>query len=133
MPLAGGGTLKNWAEAFVSSGEELGVLLSNRADAETGTERATTRGFRGEVIGLLNRFRAALRDEVEFNPALPRNLDAQIFGTFDELDKLKAGRAKTPTTSNESTTESVGPTGPSSEVGGPFVDDSSEGGGPFVS
>ena len=80
VPLVGGGTLVSWAESFVAAGEEIGVLLSHRVDAEKGTERVSAPGFRGEVIGLLNRFRAALRDEVNFNTALPRNLEDQIFG-----------------------------------------------------
>jgi hypothetical protein len=39
---------------------------------------------------VLGRFRGALRDELSVNPALPKDLDAQVFGYLDELDGMRA-------------------------------------------
>lgn len=41
-------------------------------------------------MAVLGRFRGALRDELSVNPALPKDLDAQVFGYFDELDGIRA-------------------------------------------
>ncbi|MBI2375814.1 MAG: hypothetical protein HYV07_17590 [Deltaproteobacteria bacterium] len=86
-------TLADWAETYVAAGERLGTVLGARASQNVGLlSRAALPRLRGETLGLLGRFRAALADEVNANSALPRNLDAQVFGLFDELARLKAAR-----------------------------------------
>ena len=40
--------------------------------------------------GLCQPRRGALGDELGVNPALPKDLDAQVFGYFDELDGMRA-------------------------------------------
>ena len=45
--------------------------------------------LRVSTIGLLGRARASLADELDAKAALPRNLDARIFGYFDELASMR--------------------------------------------
>ena len=89
IPLAEGQTLLDWVERYVSAAEQIGALLSQRADADTGARRDAGR-IRTATLAVLGRFRGALGDEIAANPALPRDLDAQVFGLFDELAQMRA-------------------------------------------
>ena len=71
------------------AGQSLNDLLSNRADMDESGRKDASK-LRSQTIGLLNRFRGALADEVEENTALPRNLDQQVFAYFDELEGIRA-------------------------------------------
>ncbi len=90
------GTLATWVAEYNVAGEAIGVLLAARGakTAETGGETAekSPAVLRAETVGLLNRARSTLADEVRRNKKLPRNLDAQIFGYFDTLLQLRADR-----------------------------------------
>lgn len=96
FPLPGGGTLHDWVAAFLDAGEKLNTLLSQRADetpqANKGTQPAAK--VRSNTLGILTRLRAALRDEVTTNPALPRDLEHQVFGYWDQLAETRAAAAK---------------------------------------
>lgn len=95
----GGTSLYDWAIGFLGAGEKLSVLLSERADAAIGG-RAGSQKLRSETIALLNRVRSAIADECVMSPALPQDLDAQIWGYLDELEKQRAeavARARKPT------------------------------------
>ncbi len=89
IPIAGGLSLYDWGQGFVAGGDLLGVLLSQRADTATGA-RSQAGKIRSSAVGVLGRFRGALGDELGVNPALPKDLDAQVFGYFDELDGMRA-------------------------------------------
>lgn len=89
IPLAEGKTLYDWCMGFVKKGEELGVLLSQRADLSA-VSRVEAGKLRAATVGALGRFRAALADEASVNPNLPADLDAKLFSFFDELDKMAA-------------------------------------------
>jgi len=85
LPTPDGKTLYDWASAFVEHGTKLAELLAARSQAK-GVEfvrQQTT--LRVTTLGLLGRFRAALRDELAEHPQMPRDLDQRIFGKFDEL------------------------------------------------
>lgn len=82
-----GGTLYDWANEFVTAGEKIDQLLSKRADAK---DRAEASALRSDTIGLLNRLRKSLKAEQKANPALPKDLDAQVFGYFDLLESKAA-------------------------------------------
>jgi hypothetical protein len=84
-----GKTLYDWVSAFLDQADKLSRQLSARAQA-TGFEafRQHT-ALRVTTIGLLGRFRAALRDEMTEHPALPRDLDARTFSYFDELVRMR--------------------------------------------
>ena len=92
IPIAGGLSLYDWCAGFVAKGEALGELLSQRADM-TSTSRVEAGKLRAAAIGALGRLRAALADEMSVNDKLPADLDAKIFGYFDELDKMGANAA----------------------------------------
>ncbi len=89
FPVAGGGSLYDWAEGFLMAGGAIDSLLSARADLETQTRKDAAR-LRGEVIGLLNRTRKNLALELQEDPTLPKDLDARVFGYLDLLEKSAA-------------------------------------------
>lgn len=82
-----GGTLYDWAVAFVSAGEKIDTLLSERADAK---DRAEASVLRSDTLGLLNRLRKSLKAEQKANPSLPADLETQVFGYFDLLENNAA-------------------------------------------
>ncbi|MDC3955654.1 hypothetical protein [Polyangium jinanense] len=88
FPTAKGGTLHDWAIAYLAAGEKLSTLLSKRADVETDGRKHASK-LRSETVALLNRVRNAIADDVATMPELPRDLDAQIFGYLDELEQRR--------------------------------------------
>jgi hypothetical protein len=92
FPLPGDRTLYDAARAYLAAAEELNTLLSERASLEAMSEedRSRVRSLRPEIVGLFGRLRRAMGDEIRQNPELPRNLDAQVFGYFDELERIRA-------------------------------------------
>ncbi|HSN98268.1 MAG TPA: hypothetical protein VLS89_08215 [Candidatus Nanopelagicales bacterium] len=94
FPLAEGKTLFDWVKGYLDAGERLDLLLSNRADAPDNS-RKEAGALRAGTIGMLNRVRDAIGDELAHDPSLPRDLDAQVFGYFDELHAPRlAARAR---------------------------------------
>jgi len=89
IPIAGGLSLHDWAQGFIAGGDLVGTLLSLRADAAKGA-RSDAGKIRSSAVGVLGRFRGALSDELSVNTALPKDLEAQVFGYFDELDGMRA-------------------------------------------
>lgn len=102
------GTLYDWAVDFVEAGEKIDALLSERADAK---DRAEAAALRSDTLGLLNRLRKSLKAEQKVNPALPADLEDQVFGYFDLLESnaaeahAEAKRKAKPTKIAESKTE----------------------------
>ncbi|MRG96459.1 hypothetical protein [Polyangium spumosum] len=88
FPTAYGGTLHDWATAYVTTGKKLSTLLSQRADAGTDGRKSAGK-LRSECVALLNRVRGAVADDVAISPDLPRDLDAQVFGYLDELEQRR--------------------------------------------
>jgi len=87
IPVAGG-SLYDWAVAFIGAGEKLAALLSQRADIDT-NGRKGAQLLRSETVGMLNRLRDAIADELGV-AKLPKDLDAQIFGYLDDLETQRA-------------------------------------------
>lgn len=85
-----GGDLSSWATGYVEAGARLDTLLSGRATAEAEADRSPAPGLRAKTIGVLTRMRGTLRDELEEDPALPRDLEARVFGYIDELAARRA-------------------------------------------
>jgi hypothetical protein len=90
FPVPGGGTLLDWAVAYVASGEKLDLLLSQRADV---ADRAKAANLRTETVGMLNRLRKELVIDQKNDPALPTDLDDKVFGYFDLLESQDAAAA----------------------------------------
>lgn len=89
FPVVGNQTLYQWAESFVASGSKIDELLSARADMEQKNRKAAAT-LRVEVIGILNRLRKNLVLEMKDDPSLPRDLEGQVFGYLDLLEKTCA-------------------------------------------
>jgi hypothetical protein len=94
IPVAGGGSLHDWAVAFLGAGEKLSALLSQRADVDT-NGRKGAQHLRSETVGMLNRLRNAIADETRVGK-LPKDLDAQIFGYLDDLEAQRAAALRAP-------------------------------------
>jgi hypothetical protein len=88
IPLAEGGSLLDWATSFLSAGEKLSDLLSQRADTDT-TLRKHASALRSETIGILNELRRSVAREQARRADLPKDLDDQIFGYLDLLEEQR--------------------------------------------
>lgn len=84
-----GGSLHNWATAFVEAGAKLQKLLEQPADSSS-VQRKEAQRLRIETLGLLNHARTVILDEIASRPTLPRHLDTQIFGYLDQLEKARS-------------------------------------------
>ncbi|HSN96937.1 MAG TPA: hypothetical protein VLS89_01525, partial [Candidatus Nanopelagicales bacterium] len=93
IPTPLGGNALAWATGFVEAGEQIGMLLSDRATIQANAAEGAGL-LRSTTLGLVSRARQALEDEVAHNPALPRNLVKLVFGYFDLLQSF---REKQPT------------------------------------
>lgn len=88
FPVAGNKALDQWVDQFLTAGEKLDDLLGQRAN-KTGT-RTNAGKLRTATIGLLNRLRGAIEDELDHDPSLPRGLVSQVFAYIDQLAKMRA-------------------------------------------
>lgn len=94
IPYPGGKTAYDMALVYIEAGEKLDTLLQERANIKAGAELSErARVLRQATLKLVNNCRVALRDEVEGNAALPRNLEALLFGYFDELAERREENA----------------------------------------
>lgn len=89
---AGGATLLDWTTGMLDTADKIDGLLESRAETEKQGRKDASR-LRGEVIGLLNRGRANMQHEIKDDPALPRDLDAQVFAYLDMLEQTCADAA----------------------------------------
>lgn len=90
LPTPDGQTLYEWAAAFVDKGDELARKLAARTQGSALDAFRQQTALRVTTIGLVGRFRAALRDELKDNPELPATLDTDLFSGFDALSQRKA-------------------------------------------
>ena len=119
FPVAVGGTLHDWVVAFNQHGSNLHELLAERgaqtAQSTGGAVAKKAVQTRAETVGVVGRFRTALADEIDANPNLPRDLDARIFGYFDELLRMREERearaAADKTSEDPKATAAAGPAG----------------------
>jgi hypothetical protein len=93
FPMAGGGTLADAAKAFLDAGQRLHDMLESRADVPAASAREAAK-VRSSTVGMLSRLRTDVTAEVQKNKRLPRDLDARIFGRFDELLAARRERAE---------------------------------------
>jgi hypothetical protein len=94
LPTPDSRTLYDWVVSFIDSGDKLDELLSERSTTEAGHDGKAASELRSKTIGLLRRLREALRDEVEANDALPRDLENRVFSYVDELAAARRRRKK---------------------------------------
>lgn len=89
FPVPEGKTLFDWVGAFLTAGDTLAELLHQRAVVTSASESSGGK-LRSDTIGMLFQFRATLRTEIAENESLPRDLEDQVFGFFDELANRRA-------------------------------------------
>lgn len=108
LSVPGGGTLEHWAKAFLDAGDAIDRLLRERAKLlNTGENAAATAPLRSSTVGLLSRFRDALRDEIEEDgSALPREHEATLFAYVDQLSAQRASLISEGESTATMTTES---------------------------
>ncbi len=84
IAVPGGGTLYDWSKDFLGAGDGIDKLLRERARLLATAENAAATGpLRGATVGLLGRFREALRDEIEEEgSALGADYEARLFATW---------------------------------------------------
>jgi hypothetical protein len=87
-----GGTLYDIAQDYLAAARDIDALLSERTKLEnmSETDRREVPLLRVQIIAEIGRCRAALADELKTNPNLPNNVDAQIFGYFDDLNQTRS-------------------------------------------
>ncbi|MDI1447925.1 hypothetical protein [Polyangium sp. 6x1] len=91
----GGGDLLAWVSDFIAAGDSIDSLLRERAKLLAGAENAAiTAPLRASTLGLLGRFRDALRDELEEEGSpLPAGHEASLFSYIDKLSVHRASAA----------------------------------------
>lgn len=90
-----GRTLFDWVSNYVDAGKSIGGGLSGRADQLASSGDASQAGkLRSELIGLYGELRAAIRLQLKAQADLPRTLEDDILGNFDELQRLAVQRRK---------------------------------------
>jgi hypothetical protein len=114
IAVPGGGTLYDWVKNFLAAGDKIDKLLRDRAAKLATSENAgVTAPLRSSTVGVMGRFREALRDELEDDGCtLGADYEAKLFAY---IDKLSTDRAAASTTS----TEDVPPPIPEKTVPGP--------------
>lgn len=95
VAVPGGGSLLDWVKGFLAAGDQLDKLLRQRATLLAGAENASSSApLRSSTVGLLGRFRDALRDELEDDEnQIPRNHEAMLFAYIDKLSADRASSA----------------------------------------
>jgi len=99
VPVAGAHSLYDWCVSFIGAGKELDKLLRKRADVVTG-DRSGAGALRASSVGLLNRFRSALADELTDDAEALATTDHALFAYLDALEARRASAtpAATPET-----------------------------------
>jgi hypothetical protein len=101
-----GASFADWLERWdrLAEGLARSVAAQARAEASPPAEGTALGILVQRLNGLIGRARASIRDEVTFNAALPRDLEADLFGLYDRL--LAAQR---PQSKAARTTEAAAP------------------------
>lgn len=95
IDVPGGSNLAEWVVTFLDQGDRIGQLLDKRAEAGVGVEKVAHGGvLRSSAVGLLGRFRQAIRDEVASGADLPSDYEARIFAFIDQLSRTRAEAEK---------------------------------------
>ena len=110
IPTPDGRTLYDWCAGYLRAGKELDGLLQRRADVAP-ADRSGLGTLRGRCVGMLNRFRAALADELDDDASQAAAVDAALFAYLDALEAKRAAAGAV--TEAAKPAEPVAPTKPS--------------------
>lgn len=83
IPAAGGRTARHLIQGMVDAAEERARLINERA-SQPSTPLPPSFALQ-TAIGVFFDFRSTLAREIQGNPALPRDLETQVFALFDRL------------------------------------------------
>jgi hypothetical protein len=97
FPVVGGGTLLAVATKFLDCGERLDTLLDRRGGVPK-ADRSKAAVLRARAVGLVNRLRDDLAEEIVRDTSLPRDLEHRVFGYLDTIAALGGGASTTPAT-----------------------------------
>ena len=95
FPVVGGGTLLEVATKLIDAGDTLDALLDQRGSVPK-TDRSRAAVLRAKTVGLLNRLRDDLQEEVAKDASLPRDLEHRVFGYLDTLTAMDGSDPKKP-------------------------------------
>src|SRR5207302_10927977 len=97
FPVAGKHSLHDLASRYVKAGLLIGELISARGNQEStkGPSRGAAATLRTATLGLLNRLRRALHDELDETAAAPS--DAARFAYLHQLETTRQNEHHTPT------------------------------------
>jgi len=120
IPMPDGSNLATWVAAFLDQGDRIGRLLDERAEAGVGEVRAahSVMAVRSTAVGLLGRFRRAIRDEMASSSDLPRDYEARLFAFLDQLDQSRREARKRRKPSQETSNTADSPSKDEPPVGG---------------
>ena len=88
-------TLYSLLKSHLEAGKQIDTLLSARAKTTAEDEADRTKDvfiLRSQPLGLMNRFREALVQEIAVNPDLPRDLESKVFSYLDQLSETRGAR-----------------------------------------
>lgn len=101
FPVAPDMTLYDLLDAHVGAGEKIDTLLAKRADTTAKEDAAKLKeasSIRPATIGLINRLREAMEDEVSMNDELDDSLANKIFAYYDQIAQTREDRSAKPKT-----------------------------------
>ncbi len=99
FPVAPDMTLYDLLDAHIGAGEKIDTLLAKRADTTADEDAAKlkeARTIRPVTIGMLNRLREAMDDEVSMNGELDDSLVNKVFAYYDQIGETREDRGAKP-------------------------------------
>jgi hypothetical protein len=94
FPVPGSKSLFETASEYVAAGERLNALLDERGSVPQ-RDRSNAAILRAKAAGLLTRLRKDLREDLDKDPTLPRDLEHRVFGYADTLMAMKRSSTST--------------------------------------
>jgi hypothetical protein len=95
LPLAPGGrAFGDLIDRWCALGDRFGDQIATREVAADKKDNKAAGTATSKLVGLINRARAALRDEVAYDETLPRTLEQDLFGLYDALLAAQTPRKK---------------------------------------
>ncbi len=99
FPVAPDMSLYDLLDAHVDAGEKIDKLLAERADTtaqEDAAKLKEAKTIRSATIGMINRLREAMEDEVSMNDELDDSLANKVFAYYDQIADTREDRGAKP-------------------------------------
>ncbi len=98
-PVAPDMSLYDLLDAHLGAGEKIDKLLAKRADTTADEDAAKlkeAKTIRSSTIGMINRLREAMEDEVSMNDELDDSLANKVFAYYDQIAETREDRGAKP-------------------------------------